>query len=84
MSRITYAAAAWRGFASPADCNSVQIFKKVKMWGIMAEDTSISGVQVMVDYNLFKKVKMWGIMAKDTSISDVQVMVDYNLFKKAQ
>ena len=55
MSRITYAAAAWREFASPAECNSIQIFiNKVKRWRIMTEKRSIIDVFDAVDYNLFR------------------------------
>ena len=56
MSRITYAADAWRGFSSSPECNSRQIFlNKVKRWGITTEDTSIADVFDAVDSNLFKK-----------------------------
>ena len=56
MPGIAYAAAAWRGFASPVECNSIKIFlTKVKRLGISTEDNSIVDVLDSVDYNLFKK-----------------------------
>ena len=54
ISRITYAAS-WRWFASPAECNSIQIFlSKVNWWRITTEDTSVDVLEA-VDYNLFNK-----------------------------
>ena len=52
MSIITYAAAAWRGFASPAKINYIQIFvNKVK--SIVTENININDVLNVINYNLF-------------------------------
>ena len=54
MSRLTYAAVAWRGFASPAEINSIQTFvNKVKRWCIVTEDKNIIDVLDVINYNLF-------------------------------
>ena len=56
MSRITYTAAAWRGFARPAEINSNQIFvNKVKRLCIVTEDINIIDVLDVIDYNRFRK-----------------------------
>ena len=55
ISRITYAAA-WRGFATVAECNAIQTFlNKVKRWSIISDDRSIADILDGIDYGLFKK-----------------------------
>ena len=56
MFRITYAAAAWRRFASPAEINYSQIFvNKAKIWCIVTDNIDIIDVWDVIDYNLFRK-----------------------------
>ena len=55
ISCITYAAAAWRGFATIAECNAIQAFlNKVKRWSIISDDRSIDDIWDGIDYGLFK------------------------------
>ena len=58
ISRITYAAAAWRGFATVAECNAIQAYlNKVKRRGIISEDRSIADILDGIDYGLFRKMQ---------------------------
>ena len=43
MSRLTYATAAWRGYATSAECNNNQAFLiKAKRWGLISEDINLT------------------------------------------
>ena len=56
--RITNAAAAWRGFATVAECNAIQAFlNKVKRSSIISEDRSIDDILDGIDNGLFRKMK---------------------------
>ena len=58
ISRFTYAAAAWRGFATVAECNAIQAFlNKVKRWSIISDDRSIDDILDGMDYGLFNKMQ---------------------------
>ena len=54
-SRIMYAVAAWRGFATVPECNVIQAFLyKVKRWGIISDDRIIDDILDEIDYGLSK------------------------------
>ena len=56
ISCITYAAAAWKRFATVAECNAIQAFlNKVKGWGIISMTRSIDDNLDGIYYGLFKK-----------------------------
>ena len=58
ISRITYANAAWRGFATVAKCNAIQAFlNKVKRWGIISDDRSIGDILDGISHGLLKKMQ---------------------------
>ena len=45
MSRLIYAAAAWRGYASSAESNNTQAFLiKAKRWGLISEDINFDDI----------------------------------------
>ena len=50
--------AAWRGFATAAECNSIQAFSnKVKRRGIISDDINIDDILDGIDYGLLKKFR---------------------------
>ena len=58
MSRLTYAAAAWRGYASSAECNNIQAFLiKAKRWGLIFEDINCDDILNVNESKLFKKAQ---------------------------
>ena len=58
--RITYAAAAWRGFATVAECNAIQAFlNNVKRWSLISNDRNIADILDGIDYGLFKKMQFY-------------------------
>ena len=58
MSRITYAAAAWRGYASSAECNNIQAFLiKAKRWGLISKDMNFDDILNVHESKLFKKAQ---------------------------
>ena len=58
MSRLTYAAAAWRGYASSAECNNIKAFLiKAKRWGLISEDMNFDDILNVHESKLFKKAQ---------------------------
>ena len=58
MFRLTYAAAAWRGHASTAECNNIQAFLiKAKRWGLISEDMNFDDILNVHESKLFKKAQ---------------------------
>ena len=58
MSRLTYAAAAWRGYASNPECNNIKAFLiKAKRWGLYSEDMNFDDILNVHESKLFKKAQ---------------------------
>ena len=58
ISRLTYAAAAWREYASSAECNNIQEFLiKAKRWGLISEDINFDDILNVHESKLFKKAQ---------------------------
>ena len=58
MCWLTYAAAAWRGYASSAECNNFQAFLiKAKRWGLISEDINFYDILSVHESKLFKKTQ---------------------------
>ena len=54
MSRWTYAAAAWRGYASSAECNNIQEFLiNAKRWELISEDINFDDILNVHESKLF-------------------------------
>ena len=58
MSRLTYAAAAWKGYASSAECTNIQAFLiKTKRWGLICEDINFDDILNVHESKLFEKAQ---------------------------
>ena len=58
MSQLTYSAAAWRGYASSAECTHIQAFLiKAKRWGLISEDINFDDILNVHECKLFKKAQ---------------------------
>ena len=56
MSRLTYAAAAWRGYASSAEFNNIQAFLiKADRCGLISEDINFDDILNVHESKLVKK-----------------------------
>ena len=58
MSRLTYAAAAWRGYSSSAECNNIKAFLiKAERWGLISEDMNFDDILNVHESKLFKNAQ---------------------------
>ena len=56
MSRLTYAAAAWRGYASGAECSNIQAFLiKAKRWGLISDDMNFDDILMCTNLSYLRK-----------------------------
>ena len=58
MSRLTYAAAALRGYASSAENDNIQsLLITAKRWGLISEDINFDGISNVHESRMFKKAQ---------------------------